>query len=335
MGTVSKQIAAKSSPDVVICNEIFPHGLEIAQPIQKYIDLSDPFWKDPVTEVCTINGNTYFVNSLKGPWHNVDMVFYNTKIFADTNSPKDYYEQGKWTYENLRKCMEYASKLGNQGGYVDPKMMCASMGAPLISYSSKTGTFAQNLTAATSAFEYCSLNVKDKLWNPILWHANFGNGTVGLYMHSSYGCKYNGWFKDGVKSSIDAVPMPSSYKGVACKTSESIRAYGIAKGATNPEGAAYFLRYFLDYSYYESAGAKCFLNDNLKKAYFDVMEKVSKEGINYYFNEPIYDYTTCTADDLKFVVKEEPANVGTKLASFTNEFNAGISKLNEKIKSVG
>lgn len=336
VSTVAQQIVARSAPDVIICNEIFPHGLEIAQPIQKLLDLNDDFWDKNVTNMTTINGNTYYLNSLNGVWHNIDMCFYNEKLFKDNNitSPGDYYKRGQWTYENLRKCLEQVVKAGKVGGFVDPKMMAASIGAPLVSFDAKTGKFSQNLTKAVSAFQYCATNIENKLWDIALWHRNFENGTIGLYIQSAYGAKYNGWFSGIDKSIINAVPTPQSYQGKACKQSESIRAYGISRGSKNPEGAAYFLRWFLDYSNYKSAGANVFLNDKLENAYFETLNRASKEGISYYFNRAIYDYTTVTENDIKHIAEAPSAQASGKLASYTNEFDAGVKKLNEKIKSI-
>lgn len=336
VSTISKQIAARSSPDVIICNEIFPEALEIAQPIQNLIDLKDDFWDDTVTKVSTISGNTYFVNSLKGVWHNVDMVFYNKKIFSDygITSPADYYKRGEWTYENLRKCLEEVTKTGLLGGFVDPKMMAASMGIPVAAYNPDTGKFSQNLNKVIPVYQFTAQIAKDKLWNPDHWFGIFNYGEIGLYMNSAYGCKYNGWFKDCDPSIISAVPMPSSYNGTACKQSESMRAYGIAKGAKNPEGAAYLLRYFLDYSYYEDAGANIFKNEDLKNAYFTSMDEVAKNGVNYYFNWAIHKYSSVTADELKSIGNSDPAQVASGLSAMVNQFDSAVSKLNAKIDAL-
>lgn len=336
VSTIAQQIAAKSGPDIIICNEIFPHAFEIAQPLQNLVDLKDDFWDDSVTEVCTVNGNTYFVNSRNSVWKNLNFVFYNKKLFSDNRitSPKDYYKRGEWTYENLRKCLEQIAKTGNTGGYVDPEMMAAAMGNGLIQYDAKTQKFSQNITKAASAFQYCATNIEKKLWDPVLWFGNFSNGTIGLYMYSVWGTKYNGWFKEADPSIVAAVPLPTSYNGQHCYQTESLRAYGVAKGSKNPEGAGYFLRYYLDYEYYDDAGADVFLNDSLEDAYFEVVDIINKEGIKYYFDRGIFDYTTVTAADIKNVGLSATAQVSGTLASYENQFVAGVKKMNEKVAGI-
>ena len=336
IATVSKQIAARSAPDVIICNETFPHALEIAQPIQNLLDLNESFWDSSVTKATTIGGNTYFVNSLKGVWHNIDMIFYNKKIFSENSlrSPADYYKSGEWTYENLRKCLEDVKATGNVGGYVDPKMMAASMGSALVSYNSDTKTFAQNVKNAIPAYQYSAYNATNGLWDHNLWFGIFNNGTIGLYHNSAYGCKYNGWFEGIDASMVGAVPTPSSYNGKPCKQTENMRAYGLSKGAKNPEGAAYFLRYFLDYSYYKEAGANVFINKELEKAYFHSLDVMAKEGVNYYFNDSALEYTQVTYKDLRNTGNAKPAAVPSEMMAVENQFQDAVNKMNAKIAAL-
>lgn len=338
VSTVSKQIAAKSAPDVIICNEIFPYGLEIAQPLQNLVDLNDSFWSKQITELTTVNGNTYFVNSYKSIWNNVDMIFYNPKIFNENKipTPTQYYQQNKWTYETMRTCLEKIVLVnGMTGGYVDPEKMAAGIGSPIVSYDPKTQTFKQNLSGAAKAYVYQAENAKNKLWDPIRWFGQFSTGTIGLYLQTAYGCKYNGWFKETNTSMIDAVPMPTSYEGNPTKQSANLRCYGIARGASNPKGAAYFLRYFLDYSYYEPAGANAFLNESMKNVYFDdVMSRAEKEGINYYFDNAAM-FQAGNISGLKELGEIDPAQVAGKMESYTNQFEASVSKMNQKLKALG
>ena len=336
VSTVSKQIAAKSGPDVIICNDVFPAALDIAQPIQNYIDLSDSFWDPQVSEMTTLGNNTYFVNSMKSVWYNLNMCFYNTQLFSKygITSPKDYYENGSWSYENLRVCLEQVAATKNTGGYVRPMVMSASMGTPLMSFDTKTRTFVQNLTKAAAAYQYCATNVQNGLWDPARWFAQFSSGTIGIFFQSAYGCKYNGWFQETDPSIISVVPTPTSYQGKACKQTSYVRCYGIAKGAKNPQAAAYFLRYFLDYGYYKDAGANVFLNSAMEKAYFDQMALAKKEGLVYIFDSCAFGYTSAQESDIMEVANMAPAQVAAKLASYENQFASAATKMTEKLNSV-
>lgn len=336
---VAKQIAAKSGPDIIICNDVFPSALEIAQPLQGIIDLKDSFWDSNITNVCTVGGNTYFVNSLESVWENIDSVFYNKTLFSNNGitSPLDYYNSGKWTYENLKKCLESIKKLGYVGGCVDGQKLNAGLGNPIISYDTKTATFKANTAEVLSVgYNFAATIYKEGLWSSTDWWGTFANGNIGVFVSGLYGAKYNGFFKDMDDSAIGMVPMPTSYNGKECKPTGSIRAYGIAKGAKNPEGAAYLLRYYLDYKYYASAGASVFKNKSLEKMTFDhIIPEVKKKGINFDFSgDPMTlagnaNIGTFIAE----VTKADPAQVSGLLAGKQNVFNNAASKANDKIKA--
>ena len=338
VSTVAKQIAAKAGPDVIICNEAFPSALEIAQPLQNIVDLDDDFWDDEITELSTVGGNTYFVNSLESVWENIDMVFYNKTLFSNNGltTPTDYYESGKWTYENLKKCLEQITKLGYIGGYMDADKLSASMGVPLISYDPKTNKFTNNITKMSAAYQFAAQIQKEGLWSTTAWWGTFSNGTIGIYTSGLYGAKYNGFFKDMDNNSIAAVPMPTSFQGKELKPTSGMRAYGIAKGAKNPMGAVYFLRYFLDYSYYKPAGANVFKNSSLEKVYFDeIIPLIKEKGRNFDLS---YD-PMCLADNSNIglfmtdVRTADPSQVPSVLASKSNIVQNGVDKANEKLAS--
>ena len=337
---VSKQIAAKSGPDVIICNDTFPAALEIAQPLQNILNLKDDFWDDNITNICTVGGNTYFVNSLDSVWENIDTVFYNKTIFSNNGltSPLDYYKNGQWTWENFRKCAEEVKKLGYVGGYANADKINASLGSPMINYDPKAAAFSAASSSALSVgYQFEAQMYKDGLWSSSDWWGTFANGKIGIMAEGGvWGAKYNGAFKDADNNMLGMVPMPSSYKGKECKPTGSLRAYGIAKGAKNPEGAVYLLRYFLDYSYYSSAGANVFKNKNLEKMVFDhVIPEVKKKGIKIDYAGGAFDLSN--SDDMSKVSaaagRADPAQVTGKLDGVWNLIDNAAKKANDKIAS--
>lgn len=337
---VSKQIAAKSGPDVIICNDTFPAALEIAQPLQNIVNLEDNFWDDNITNICTVGGNTYFVNSLNSVWENIDTVFYNKTIFSNNGltSPLDYYNNGQWTWENFRKCAEEVKKLGYVGGYADADKINASLGSPMINYNPKTAAFSGSSYSALSVgYQFEAQMFKDGLWSSTDWWGTFANGKIGLMAAGGvWGAKYNGAFKDADNNMLGMVPLPSSFNGKQCKPTGSLRAYGIAKGAKNPEGAVYLLRYFLDYSYYSSAGANVFKNKNLEKMVFDhVIPEVKKKGINIDYAGGAFELSNAGAmSEISAAAgRADPAQVPGELKGKQNLINNAAQKANDKIAS--
>lgn len=337
---VSNKIAAKSGPDVIICNDVFPSALEIAQPLQNIVNLKDDFWDDNITNICTVGGNTYFVNSLDSVWENIDTVVYNKTIFSNNGltSPLDYYKNGQWTWENFKKCAEAVKKLGYVGGYADADQINASLGSPMINYDPKAAAFSASSASALSVgYQFEAQMYKDGLWSSSDWWGTFANGKIGLMAAGGvWGAKYNGAFKDADNNMLGMVPMPSSYKGKECKPTGSLRAYGIAKGAKNPEGAVYLLRYFLDYSYYSSAGANVFKNKNLEKMVFDhVIPEVKKKGINFDYAGGAFELSNAEAmSEISAAAgRADPAQVPGELKGKQNLINNAAQKANDKIAS--
>lgn len=337
---VSNKIAAKSGPDVIICNDVFPSALEIAQPLQNIVNLKDDFWDDNITNICTVGGNTYFVNSLESVWENIDTVFYNKTIFSNNGltSPLDYYKNGQWTWENFKKCAEAVKKLGYVGGYANADKINASLGSPMINYDPKAAAFSASSASALSVgYQFEAQMYKDGLWSSSDWWGTFANGKIGLMAAGGiWGAKYNGAFKDADNNMLGMVPMPSSFNGKECKPTGSLRAYGIAKGAKNPEGAVYLLRYFLDYSYYSSAGANVFKNKNLEKMVFDhVIPEVKKKGINFDYAGGAFELSNAEAmSEISAAAgRADPAQVPGELKGKQNLINNAAQKANDKIAS--
>ncbi len=331
---IAKDINGGNAPDVFICNGILPQAAEIAQPLNNILNLNDDFWADIITERTTIAGKTYFVNSFESCWMDYQFPVYNKKIFSDygLTTPTDYYKQGKWTYENYKKCLEQVKATGNIGGMLSPTTMATAMGTPVVSLDVSTMTFKNNLTATAPAFQFAARIFKEGLWSSTAWWGTFASGQIGLYMDAGrYGVVSNGYMKDTTPSDLAAVPLPTSYQGNATKQVVADRCYGIAKGAKNPEGAAYFLRYWLDYEYYEKAGVDPFMNNSVKKVYFeDVMPLVKKEGANIDY------WTVCSRyggipDEISQVTKVDEAQVGTELAKHNGAVQNAVNKYNDKI----
>lgn len=330
---VAKQINAGLAPDVVICNAMFPSCLAIMQPLNGIMDVNSSFWDKNTTKATTVGGKTYAVNSLKGPWINAEALIYNKQIFSNNGikTPADYVKEGTWSWENYKKCLEDVVKAGKYGGKLDGTQMATSMGQPIISYDASSNTFKSNLDAAATYLQYEAQCVKEGLYPTSEWWGTFANGNTGMYPAGTYGLKYNGYLKNAEDNILAAVVMPTSYKGTKCKPSGGLRAYGIAKGAKNPEGAVYFLRYFLDYSYYSDAKANVFKNKSLEKFYFDtLMPQIEKEGIIFDYSENVYLQNGKTLGELLGALNE-PAQVSTQVASIKNVVENTVKKCNETV----
>ena len=338
VATVTQQIAAGNAPDVLVDVYNFATQIQISQPLQNLIDLKDSFWDQNIIKISTIKGNTYEVNSNKSCWQGHQFIVYNKKLFATNSimSPGDYYKRGQWTYENMLKCMRDITKTsGNYGGMVMPDLMAASMGTPVVSYDAAKSTFTNNVTSANvlSAYQLYATIKEEGIWETGMWYSHFNNGNVGLYDGNVYSIKFNGRFSTLEDSALAAVPFPSSYQGKATKQVGLYRGYGIAKNAKNPSGAAYFLRWFLDYSKYEEAGVKVFKNDEVKNFYYNTyIPLIEKEGINYSFYQTACSYINKDGNTYIQADDSGKAQIAGLLDSKKNELDSAAAALTSKLK---
>lgn len=332
---VAKQINGGAAPDIIICTDTFPSFLEIAQPLQDIIDLNDDFWDDNIVKLGTVGKNSYMVNSLESVWNSVDMVFYNKQIFSSNGltNPSDYYKAGKWSYENLKKCMEDVVKAGKIGGAIDSFILNNALGTASMMYDADKKQFYAQNEKSVEGMRFVSEAYKEGLWSGNAYWGTFASGNIGLFVTSAWGTKYNGWFKDIDDNVLAAVPLPTSYKGKTVKNSAGVRGYGIAKGSNNPEAAAYFLRYYLDYEYYDDAGANVFKNKSLENVYFNqVIPQLKKTGVNYDFSNLDALYGANDYDNWrKKVERGEPAQVATEVTARNNVVQEVVKKANEKL----
>ena len=342
--SVAASVANKSAPDVVVAST-FPHVATTLQPLNNIIDLSDDFWDKRSVKYGTVNGKSYLVNSWKSCWQGVQVTFYNKAIFENNGltSPEDYYKAGKWTYENLEKCAKEVAALGNGIKGVEPRphFLSMQMGKPVFKYDAGTNMYSGNIKSTVEAYQWFnSLTASGAALNYEDWGI-FASGKLGIILSDLYGAKFNGYFKDMKDSELRMIPLPSSINGKPLEqaVTNGLRAYGIAKGAKNPEGAVYFLRYFLDYDYYKQAGAKIFKNDNLEKAYFDTIIPIYKNAKNYVI-DPIGDLTSQAGFSFERtlgndLLKASSGQITTLINSKANMYDNAANQANEIIKQIG
>lgn len=340
VSSIVNQIAAKSSPDVVILNNTFPAALEAVQPLPSEFNINDGFWDKRVSEALSVKGKHYFVNSYNSPFTGGTVVYYNKKIFNDNGltTPQDYYDQGKWTYENLEKCMQQVKKVGYHGGIIESIVIAEQMGSSLIQYDKATGTYKGNAkdNNLVSAIQYMARGVEQGITGGY-GITNFSSGQVGLMMAGTYGLKYNGYLKDMSPSEIGVLPLPTSFEGKTLKYLPlGLRGYGIAKGAKNPSGAYYFLRYFLDFDKYEKAGANIFSNKVMEKYFVETQLPLFKKANLYfeYYQAPL-DMVgkSWGGSDWAAVRHAAVGQIAVELDKMTNVCDNAAAVANEKLKS--
>ena len=289
-------IAQNNAPDVCVLQmDNFPAIVTNAlQPLNRDLfRLDDVYWYKPYMDAFSVNGQ-YFSVAMQGSWNCEDgnyVAYYQPKVLREcgvTTEPYELYQDGRWNWETQYQIASTVKAAGK--GYYGMMLQSAdllmlSAGQDFVSYDGKQ--FANALSAITKSSlltkswqETCRLNENGllRMWNL----SQVQQGKVGLFTAKVYGM-YNesSWcFADlpGGGQSIEAVPVAGP-KGATAYTPISPKTWGVAKTASNPEGAAYFLRYFLDPDNYDMDTT--FVNSQFQKVYQIITDSSATKQIRY------------------------------------------------------
>lgn len=339
---MSSLVASGDSPDVVVCNGEWPRLLPVMQPLDDTIlDASDPFWDQGVVKTYTVGGRPYLVNVEQGPW---DMgsgcVYYNKRIFEDNGitTPDLYVHEKRWTLDNFYKAARELKNAIGCGVGIDTETYLYAYADGFVEWDAEAGEFKSGINdpAFLSAWQrmaeardagYAEVTSGGSRWM-------FEQQKMGMLLSGGYGLRKTGWFQEhDIKwEDLGYVPLPTDADGKQVYGAQSDRGYGICKGAKNPDGAAYFLRYFLNGDHYDED--ELYKNAECAKLYHELQKNkdTSKFGCSYAVfsifsndSDPMYgvfpDLKDCTA-----------AQIPTVLATKANTFNSCIERANTILK---
>lgn len=338
---LASMINSGEAPDVFVeNNETFPTILKLAQPLNKVstMDLNDPIWDQSVIKAGTFGNNPYLINTKYSIWNGGDSVYYNKRAFEDNGllTPQDYIDAGQWTMDNLIKCMTEFKAINSSynGGALNGQYLAAALGSSLVYM--KNGKFVSGVNDA--AFTK-GMQIYNKMKDNQLLGGNekgFMDGTTAVYFVGTMGLKKTGVFKGMDPDDLGVAPIPAIDGKTTPKTSAIFRTYGICQGAKNAEGAAYFLRYFLDPLNYDYDTA--FMNDDARDYFINNISGVSADQKHFNFTDcaaRVFGYSVsertkwyaalATADSSQFTVE---------LQKLSNEINSAVNKCNSIIDEV-
>ena len=287
--TLAAVVASGNSPDLVEWNaaQMYPASIAagLVQPLDPYIDWEDDIWKDVMglTARYQIKGNTYF----SVEYMQIDeLVYYDPTIIkaAGLKTPKELWEQGKWTLKELQKIADKTVQINQKGevtryGFV-PGDIGMITGLEMVEYSRANG-YKLNITNS----KYKTLmNIMEKMGVNGTRSAGFttpgdvGKGNVVMSMTAGWGMT-NEMNDARVKGRLEWCVLPrlddnsKHYYNLTLQ-----QTFGLITGAKNPEGAAYLIELrkwaFLNYPWLETLP---FTGTQYTKKYGEKME-VSGSG---------------------------------------------------------
>lgn len=337
-------VSAGQSPDVVVSNSEFPNVLQVLMPLDDtIIDTTDSFWNQEIVKLGTVGGRPYLVNSVNSPWDMASScVYYNNKIFEDNGitTPALYLQEGRWTLDNFFKCARELSQVCTEAGAgIATGAYFSTYTSGMVNYDTENGKFVSNLSNPDvtkvwqdiiKAYEEGSVLFNDEGKRHL-----FVEGKIGMLFAGAYGLRKYGWMNDMDINDLAFVPVPrvdasseQTYGGT------SFRAYGICKGASNADAAAYFLRYFLNADNYDEE--TLYKNEAAAELYKDLVK-------NQNYKNPVMDTSVMSLMATTTLPMQEifpdlyecsSSQVSTALNSSANKLNSCITRANMIIEDV-
>ncbi len=342
-------ITGKQAPDVCLLQDQNFPGVVTKSMIPldaKTFRLDDPCWNKEYMDAYRVN-DTYFGVSMAGSWSCEDclyVTYYLPSVLRTcgvSKTPYQLYKEGKWNWDTQ---YEIASKVAGAGkGYMGISLqtydlMMLSAGQDFVTYNGKK--FTNNISKVSDS------SLLTKSWQALAklnqnklsagWElSKVQQGKVGLFTAIAYGIYNEGdwYFKDlpGGANSVEAVPLAGP-KGGTAYTPFRPKAWGVAKGAKNPEGAAYFLRYWLDSKNCDMDAT--FLNKQTKEVYNIITKKSTKKiaragsGVLDYVDVGSY-FALCNT-----LYHTTSANISTVLNSQSGVVDTVVTKVNRDVERI-
>lgn len=336
--TVANRIAAKNAPDIINGERLaYPNGLtKLCEPLDTAtFKLEDSFWDLDSMEACKINGKYYGVISAKDLYLDARMMMVNVPLLKQilgndyaTKSPRALWKAGKWNLESFYDLCGKIQKAGKTPlTYISQYDFALASGQDLVKYD---GTkFVTNLANQDLR----------KAWE---WFAEFNNSTGYMEpynMNNFLASKdvffintiYNSYNKNSVagmaKFEVDAVPVPG-VKGVTHAPCD-FRPFCISKGAKNPAGAAYFLRYLLDNetNFAESEA----VNKNVWETATYVAMKLPK---TFEFSSSLLLYVSETAEGQVRTKLLTSKQMSTAFSEIENQVSNAVNRVNKAVLKI-
>jgi multiple sugar transport system substrate-binding protein len=281
------------------------------QPFDDYMDMDSDIWEDvkESNELFKRDGKTYYrvVNVTRN-----DILWYNKKLFEENGmiTPREYYEDGNWTWNTLREAaIDMTFDMNNDGepdiyglGFENTEALIYTTGATFINYNND-GTAENNLRdpRIARAMDFLSSLIHtDKVVNPVVQENRdkFIQGQIAMLAGPLW---WRSSFKDMIgRGEIDFVPYPRDPEADKYYIGELVTGFFMGKDCKNPEGAAALLCAFKYGQYDEEKQQKSLeqaadesnwtleMNEWFKSEFMDDKEKHPVMNSYYYFK--LYDY---------------------------------------------
>ncbi len=248
-------VATQESPDIVRVKLPVPDSFRYLQPLSTAnYDFGDSAWDNQVMKDYTANGKVYATSLKNTPIGTVGMMLYNKSVINryGLEDPYSLWKNGKWTTNKfIEMCKDYVKMSGNKsactGMDIDKWLQMHGIESNVAFRNGKFISLMNDAKLLTLTQQYCDYYNINKILNK--GQAEIMDAGQSLFYAGASWCirsknSYFGTLKSN--GTLYAVPMPIVPGEKYYNIRDEYEAYGIAKGAKNPQAVPYVLRYFLD-----------------------------------------------------------------------------------------
>lgn len=336
--TVANRVAAKNAPDIINGERIaYPNGfISLCEPLDaQTFKLDDSFWDKKSMQGSLFRGKYYGVISTKSLYYDARMLMYNVPLLKKIlgskyakESPRALWKAGKWDLEALYDLSTTIKDAGYTPlTYISQYDFALASGQDLVKYNGKK--FSSNLSNKNlrKAWEWFNTLRNSEGYSEPYNQNNFLGKKDVMFINTLYNCYNKGGIAGMAKFEIDAVPVPG-INGVTNAPCD-YRTYSIAKGAKNPVGAAYFLRFLLDSA--NTFEKKEAVNNNVWETANYVSNKLPK---TFEFSSSLLIYISNTAESQVRTELLTAKQISTAFARIENQVNNAVSRVNSSVLKV-
>ena len=257
---IAAKINSGNAPDVIRYINPYISRMSLTQDVKTATgyDFKGDIWDNVLTSAYTVKGKIYGVN-LKNTFNQQPTIVAYSKNTINRyklDDPYELWKNGEWNMDNFIDICKAFTEETQRPAW----MTCAQVdvlwfsGATMISFDGKE--YKNNLSdkKVLDALRKCTYYRSDNIVPAATREGDkLENGTYLFYTDNMIGHRRTDFHFSTLKSNDDlyCVPFPTGLTDKYYQAYNEYEAYGIPKGAKNPDAVYYFLRYYLDANNYD------------------------------------------------------------------------------------
>lgn len=341
---LNTKISTSNSPDLIVSLNPTVYNAKQLTPLTEIdYDFTDKAWDSQTMKDYSFGGKPYATNLVNTSAYDPVAIVYNEEAFEenDIELPYDLYKKGEWTWSKFEEiCESYANiSDGNYGASFCPLYVYTmSHGVDLVGYDGTV--YKSNLdnpllsSAWRTTLEWFNRGLVS---SEVFQMGDFMSGKCGLFFVSirhtrifPSGAKEEYFRRFKSKGTLGVAPIPlhddknlTNYQPLI-----EYSAYGIPKGANNPNAVPYFLRYLLDEKNYPDVWPDKETEELYKEMRANPNRTSMPEAI-------IPEDSGMDAGVIIYRIKKtDPQQITTTLMTWSGVVNDAVTKANSEIENL-